>query len=39
MRFVPHVVMAPAVVLALSMLAFNFLGDSLRDVVDPKLRV
>jgi ABC-type dipeptide/oligopeptide/nickel transport system permease subunit len=25
-------------VLALSMLAFNFLGDSLRDVVDPRLR-
>ena len=39
MRFVPHVVLAPSVVLALSMLAFNFLGDGLRDVVDPKLRV
>jgi len=39
MRFVPHVVLAPSLVLALSMLAFTFLGDSLRDVVDPKLRV
>jgi oligopeptide transport system permease protein len=39
MRFVPHVVLAPSVVLALSMLAFNFLGDSLRDAVDPKLRI
>jgi oligopeptide transport system permease protein len=39
MRFVPHVVLGPSVVLALSMLAFNFLGDRLRGAFDPKLRI
>ena len=28
----------PGVALSLTVLAFNFLGDSLRDVLDPRLR-
>jgi oligopeptide transport system permease protein len=35
MRFSPHVVLAPSLVLAFTMLAFNFLGDGLRDALDP----
>ena len=30
--------MFPGVALSLTVLAFNFLGDSLRDVLDPRLR-
>ena len=29
---------APAVLFALSMLAFNLLGDGLRDALDPRMR-
>jgi ABC-type dipeptide/oligopeptide/nickel transport system permease subunit len=36
MRFTPHVVLAPSLVLAATMLAFNFLGDGLRDAFDPQ---
>jgi oligopeptide transport system permease protein len=32
----PHMVLFPAVVIALTMLAFNFLGDGLRDALDPQ---
>jgi oligopeptide transport system permease protein len=32
----PHVVLFPAVAIALTMLAFNFLGDGLRDALDPQ---
>jgi len=32
----PHIVLFPAVVIALTMLAFNFLGDGLRDALDPQ---
>ena len=28
----------PAVAISVTMLAFNFLGDGLRDVLDPKMR-
>jgi oligopeptide transport system permease protein len=38
MRFSPHVVLAPSIVLAVTMLAFNFLGDGLRDAFDPQTR-
>jgi oligopeptide transport system permease protein len=34
----PHLLIIPAVVLCLIMLAFNILGDGLRDSLDPKLR-
>ena len=32
----PWVVIAPGVALMITVLAFNFLGDGLRDVLDPK---
>jgi oligopeptide transport system permease protein len=34
----PHLVIAPAVAIAIIMLAFTFLGDGLRDALDPRLR-
>jgi peptide/nickel transport system permease protein len=34
----PWLLIAPAVALSLTVLAFNFLGDSVRDVLDPRLR-
>lgn len=33
-----HLIMAPSVALTLTVLAFNFLGDGLRDAFDPSLR-
>ena len=38
LRLAPHVIFFPALALSLTMLAFNFLGDALRDALDPKLR-
>jgi oligopeptide transport system permease protein len=38
LRSAPHVIFFPALALSLTMLAFNFLGDALRDALDPKLR-
>ncbi len=38
MRAAPHLVLAPAVALSLTMLAFNFLGDGLRDALDPRMK-
>ena len=32
----PHMVLFPAVAIALTMLAFNFVGDGLRDALDPQ---
>lgn len=34
----PHQVLAPAVAISLATLAFNFLGDGLRDALDPRRR-
>lgn len=34
----PHLVFFPALVLCVIVLGFNFLGDGLRDALDPKLR-
>jgi len=34
----PHLLIIPSIVLCLIMLAFNILGDGLRDSLDPKLR-
>jgi ABC-type dipeptide/oligopeptide/nickel transport system permease subunit len=34
-RAYPHMILAPAVALSLTLLAFNFLGDALRDALDP----
>jgi oligopeptide transport system permease protein len=36
MRIAPHMVIAPAVALSLTLMAFNFLGDGLRDALDPR---
>ena len=38
MRTSPHLVIFPAVALSLTMLAFNFLGDGLRDALDPRMK-
>jgi oligopeptide transport system permease protein len=37
-RSYPNQVLAPAMALAITMFAFNFLGDGLRDALDPRLR-
>ncbi|HEY8740405.1 MAG TPA: ABC transporter permease [Candidatus Dormibacteraeota bacterium] len=36
LRLAPHVVMPPAIALVVTLLAFNFLGDGLRDAFDPR---
>ena len=38
MRPYPHLVMFPALALSITLLAFNFLGDGLRDALDPRMR-
>jgi len=38
MRFHPHVWIAPGLCILLVVLAFNFVGDGLRDATDPKAR-
>jgi oligopeptide transport system permease protein len=35
-QIAPHVVAAPAIALSLTLMAFNFLGDGLRDALDPR---
>jgi oligopeptide transport system permease protein len=39
MRTFPHELIFPAVLLAVTLICFNFLGDGLRDALDPKLKV
>jgi oligopeptide transport system permease protein len=34
----PYLVIIPCVALSLTMLAFNFIGDGLRDALDPRMR-
>jgi oligopeptide transport system permease protein len=38
MRSYPHVILFPAAAIFLTILAFNFLGNGLRDLLDPKSR-
>ena len=38
LRAYPFLLFFPAVAISVTMLAFNFLGDGLRDVLDPKMR-
>ena len=38
MMFHPHEFLFPAIAISITMLAFNLLGDGLRDALDPKLR-
>ena len=35
----PHLVLFPAVAIALAVLSFNFVGDALRDLLDPRTRL
>lgn len=37
-KFQPHILMFPSIVLSLLMVAFNLLGDGLRDALDPKMK-
>lgn len=34
----PHQILVPAVTMSLTMLSFNFIGDGLRDALDPRMR-
>lgn len=34
----PHLLIFPALAIGLAMLSFTFLGDGLRDALDPKLK-
>jgi oligopeptide transport system permease protein len=37
-RIAPHMVIFPSIALSLTLMAFNFLGDGLRDALDPRQR-
>lgn len=37
-RSAPHLAIFPSIVLGITMLAFNFLGDGLRDALDPRMK-
>ncbi|NIP73006.1 MAG: ABC transporter permease subunit, partial [Gammaproteobacteria bacterium] len=37
MRSYPHVILWPVLALTATVLAFNFVGDGLRDALDPRL--
>jgi len=37
-RSYPHLALFPGIALAITMFAFNFLGDGLRDALDPRMR-
>jgi oligopeptide transport system permease protein len=37
-RIAPHMVIVPSITLSLTLMAFNFLGDGLRDALDPRQR-
>jgi oligopeptide transport system permease protein len=38
MNFAPHIVLAPTIALSITLMAFNWLGDGLRDAFDPRMR-
>lgn len=38
MDFAPHIVLAPTFALCITLMAFNWLGDGLRDAFDPRMR-
>ena len=38
MDFAPHIVLAPTLGLCITLMAFNWLGDGLRDAFDPRMR-
>jgi oligopeptide transport system permease protein len=38
LQLAPHIVLAPCLALSLTVLAFNWVGDGLRDAIDPRMR-
>ena len=38
MDFAPHIVLAPTIALCLTLMAFNWVGDGLRDAFDPRMK-
>ena len=36
LRIAPHIVLAPSIALIFTLMAFNFVGDGLRDALDPR---
>ncbi len=38
LEIAPHIVLVPAIALSLTLMAFNFVGDGLRDALDPRMR-
>ncbi len=38
MDFAPHIVLAPTIALSVTLMAFNWVGDGLRDAFDPRMR-
>jgi ABC-type dipeptide/oligopeptide/nickel transport system permease subunit len=38
MRLHPYLVVFPGIAISLVVLGFNLLGDTLRDILDPRLR-
>jgi oligopeptide transport system permease protein len=38
LQIAPHIVLAPCFALSLTVLAFNWVGDGLRDAIDPRMR-
>lgn len=38
LELAPHIVLMPCAALSLTVLAFNWLGDGLRDAIDPRMR-
>lgn len=37
-QYAPHIVIVPSIALSVTLMAFNFLGDGLRDALDPRSR-
>lgn len=37
-QYAPHMVVAPSIALSITLMAFNFIGDGLRDALDPRSR-
>ncbi|MGH9914283.1 MAG: ABC transporter permease, partial [Pyrinomonadaceae bacterium] len=38
MQLAPHALIFPGIAIALTVLSFNFIGDGLREYLDPKQR-
>ncbi len=38
LQVAPHIILAPSIAISLTVLAFNWLGDGLRDAIDPRMR-